>query len=167
MKYATVICLTLWCCIVLLVGCSKEQPSGRQESSPPAVSSPYAPESSSSTAAETSSEPASDPEVVVLGSANFDSEIAEGVVLVDFWATWCGPCRIQGPIVESLAGKFNGKAKIAKLDVDQSRSIAQRFNISSIPTLIVFRDGKPVKQFIGVTEAEKLSSAIQAAIDAT
>jgi len=105
--------------------------------------------------------------VVALGDANFDSEIANGVVLVDFWATWCGPCRIQGPIVESLVEKFNGKAKIAKLDVDKASRTAQRFNITSIPPLIVFKNGKPVKQFIGVTEGEKLGTAIQAAIDAT
>jgi len=168
MKSATVVCLMFLSFAVLLPGCSKENPSGqRQESSPPAMSSSSSPESSSSTAAEATSEPASEPEVVVLGDANFNSEIANGVVLVDFWATWCGPCRIQGPIVESLVEKFHGKAKIAKLDVDKSSSTAQRFNITSIPTLIVFKNGKPVKSFIGVTEGEKLSSAIQAAIDAT
>ncbi|MFH1718253.1 MAG: thioredoxin [Planctomycetota bacterium] len=102
----------------------------------------------------------------MLGDANFDSEIGSGVVLVDFWAVWCGPCKIQGPIVESLVEKFQGTARIAKLDVDKAPGIAQRFNIDSIPTLIVFKDGKPVKQFVGVTEAEALASAIQAALGA-
>ncbi len=158
----------LWCIPVLTAGCSKETPSGQgQGSSPPAASSSTSQEPSSSTAAEQVSSPSAKPEVVVLGDTNFDSEIASGVVLVDFWATWCGPCRIQGPIVESLLDKFQGKAKIAKLDVDKAQRTAMKFDITSIPTLIVFKDGKPVKQFIGVTEGEKLSSAIQAALDAT
>ncbi|HUV64718.1 MAG TPA: thioredoxin, partial [Sedimentisphaerales bacterium] len=111
-----------------------------------------------------STSPSAPAEVMALNEANFDSQIRQGVVLVDFWATWCGPCRIQGPIVEQVAKQIGGAAKIAKLDVDAATTIAQRFNIDSIPTLIVFKDGKPVQQFVGITEAETLVSAIQGAL---
>lgn len=103
--------------------------------------------------------------VLILDDSNFDDEIASGVVLVDFWAAWCGPCRIQGPIVEEVAEQIEGQAKIAKLDVDAAPSVAKRFNIRSIPTLIVFKDGEQERKFVGVTKAEALVSAITTALD--
>jgi thioredoxin 1 len=109
--------------------------------------------------------PASPTSVVVLNESNFDSEVQDGVVLVDFWATWCGPCKMQGPIVEEVAEQVQGRAKVTKLDVDTAPKVAQRFNIRSIPTLVVFKNGKPEKQFVGVTKAETLVSAVTAALD--
>jgi thioredoxin 1 len=111
------------------------------------------------------SEPASPTSIVVLNESNFDSEVQDGVVLVDFWATWCGPCKMQGPIVEEVAEQVQGRAKVTKLDVDTAPEVAQRFNIRSIPTLVVFKNGKPEKQFVGVTKAETLVSAVTAALD--
>jgi thioredoxin 1 len=103
--------------------------------------------------------------VIVLDESNFDSQVQSGVILVDFWATWCGPCRMQGPVVEQVAKQVQGMAKVAKLDVNTAPKVAQRFKIRSIPTLIVFKDGKPEKEFVGVTKAETLVSAITAALD--
>ena len=109
--------------------------------------------------------PISSPFVVVLDETNFDSEIGSGVVLVDFWASWCGPCRMQGPIVEQVGKQVQGKAKVAKLDVDAAPQVARKFKIRSIPTLIVFKDGKPRDQFVGVTKAGTLLSAVTSALD--
>ncbi len=108
---------------------------------------------------------ASAAQVMVLDEGNFDSEVGTGIVLVDFWATWCGPCKIQGPIVEEVAAQVQDTAKVAKVDVDAVPAIAQRFNIQSIPTLIVFKNGKNMQQFVGVTEAQELLSAIQGLSD--
>ena len=101
--------------------------------------------------------------VVELTDMNFGTETAQGVVLVDFWAPWCGPCRMQGPIVEKAAEQLGGKAKVAKVNVDKAPQTAQKFGIQSIPTLIVFKNGKSVKQFVGVTQAAELVAAVQAA----
>lgn len=103
-------------------------------------------------------------EVVELNDMNFTAHIAEGVVLVDFWAPWCGPCRTQGPIVEKTAELVGGKAKVAKVNVDQASKTAQQFGVQSIPTLIVFKDGKPGKRFVGVTQSDVLVAAIQEAL---
>jgi thioredoxin 1 len=103
--------------------------------------------------------------VVALDDSTFDARIESGVVLVDFWAAWCGPCRMQGPIVEKVAEQVEGRATVAKLDVDAASAVAQRFNIQSIPTLIVFKDGEPAKQFVGVTQAEALVAAIDSALE--
>ena len=158
MKYVITVAVVMVSGVLVLAGCSKEtptaenpQPSKNQQSAP-APSSVAAPA------------PAPAAEVVVLNEASFDSQIAQGVVLVDFWATWCGPCKIQGPIVEQVAKQIGAAAKVAKLDVDAATKVAQKFGITSIPTLIVFKDGKPVQQFVGVTPAEKLIAAIQAAL---
>ncbi len=95
---------------------------------------------------------------VVITDANFDSEVlkAKEPVLVDFWAVWCGPCQMQGPIVEEVAKTMAGKAKVGKLNVDENPQVAQKYGIMSIPTLMVFKDGMVVKQFIGVQSKETL-----------
>jgi len=95
-----------------------------------------------------------------LSEMNFKAQTAQGVVLVDFWAPWCGPCRTQGPIVDRVAGQVGDKAKIAKLNVDKAGGTAQAFGVRSIPTLIIFKDGEPVKRFTGVTQADVLVKAI-------
>jgi thioredoxin 1 len=101
--------------------------------------------------------------VVELNDTTFAAQTAQGVVLVDFWAPWCGPCRMQGPIVEKAAEQLGDAVKVAKVNVDQAPQTSQKFGISSIPTLIVFNNGKLVKQFVGVTQADDLVAAIKAA----
>ncbi len=90
--------------------------------------------------------------------------VGSGVTLIDFWAPWCGPCRMQSPIVDSLAQKFAGKAKIAKIDIDQSRDLAARFNVSAVPALFLFKDGKVVQEFVGVQTEAVLNSAINSTV---
>lgn len=88
---------------------------------------------------------------VELDDKTFDPTITNGnlPVLVDFWAAWCGPCRMVSPIVEELAQEYEGKINFGKLDVDKYPQVASRYSVRSIPTLIVFQQGKPAKQFIG------------------
>ncbi|MBN2144381.1 MAG: thioredoxin [Candidatus Aureabacteria bacterium] len=96
-----------------------------------------------------------------LTNQNFQESINSGVTLVDFWAPWCGPCRMQSPIIEQVNEKINGKAKVAKLNVDESQDIAETYGIQSIPTLIIFKDGNAVKSFTGVQSESNLISAIE------
>ena len=95
-----------------------------------------------------------------LTDANFDATISSGTVLVDFWAPWCGPCRMQTPILEEVADALAGQAVIGKVNVDDAPSLAGKFNVRSIPTLILFKDGKPVQQWIGVQQAATLKAAL-------
>ncbi|MFP4063888.1 MAG: thioredoxin [Bacteroidales bacterium] len=99
--------------------------------------------------------------VLNLDAEGFDEAIAEGVVLVDFWATWCAPCRTQGPIIDDLAAEISNRATISKLDVDDHGSIASRYGISSIPTLLLFKNGEEVERFVGVQQKETLQAAIE------
>ncbi len=102
--------------------------------------------------------------VTELSDNQFDMTIADGVTLVDFWAPWCGPCKMQGPILEQVAESADDRAKIAKVDVDDAGSVAGRFGVQSIPTLILFKDGKEVQRFVGVQPKEILIDAISSAI---
>jgi thioredoxin 1 len=102
--------------------------------------------------------------VLHLTSANFEVEVlrASEPVLVDFWATWCPPCRMIGPAVEALAGEYAGKAKVGKLDVDESPDLAQRYGVQSIPTLLVFKDGRVVEQRIGALPKAEMARMLDA-----
>ena len=97
---------------------------------------------------------------LALTDANFDTEASKGVMLVDFWAPWCAPCLMQGPILEKVAVAMSGKVKIGKCNVDEAPQSAERFGIRSIPTLIILKDGKVVEQFVGVRREAELISAL-------
>ncbi len=90
--------------------------------------------------------------------ADFDQAIASGTVLVDFWAPWCGPCRMQAPILETLADAIEGKGRICKVNIDENMEIAARFGITSIPTLILFKDGQAAKMMVGLQQANTLQA---------
>ena len=95
--------------------------------------------------------------------SNFEEEVLKygGSVLVDFWAPWCGPCRMQTPILERISGSGEISAKIAKVNTDESPSIAQKYDISSIPTLILFKEGKEVERMIGVQPEDVLKKKLK------
>lgn len=97
-----------------------------------------------------------------LTDSTFDSSVSSGVSLVDFWAPWCPPCKMQGPIVEKLAESLDGKATIAKVNVDEEGQSAAKFGVSSIPTLVILKDGKEVKRFVGLQQEDALSQAVKA-----
>jgi len=100
---------------------------------------------------------------VELTDATFSSEIEkhDGLAVVDFWAPWCGPCRMVGPVLEELAGEYAGKAKVAKVDVDQNQSLAQRFGVRSIPLILFFKNGKVVDQVLGAVPKAQLAAKFQ------
>jgi thioredoxin 1 len=84
-----------------------------------------------------------------LTNKTFDKEIAKGVALVDFWAPWCGPCKMMAPTIEQLAKELHGKVKVAKVNVDEEQELSSKFGIMSIPTLMIFKDGKPIASRAG------------------
>jgi thioredoxin len=98
-----------------------------------------------------------------LTDGNWDAEVvqAKGTVLVDFWASWCPPCRMIAPSIESLAGEFQGRAKVGKLNVDDNPEVAARYRITSIPTLLVFRGGQLVDQRVGALPKPEIASLIE------
>jgi thioredoxin 1 len=95
-----------------------------------------------------------------LTDSNFDTEIKNGVVLVDFWAEWCGPCRRIAPIVEELAGQYDGKATVAKMNVDENPSVPGRFMIRGIPTLLLFKNGQLAETLVGLAPKEDIARMI-------
>lgn len=98
--------------------------------------------------------------VITLTTANFDETIRSATtpVLVDFWAEWCAPCRLLAPLVENLSNEYGEKLAVCKIDIDSSPKVAARFGITSLPTLILFRDGSPVGRHVGVATPVKLRS---------
>lgn len=95
-----------------------------------------------------------------LTDSTFDATVSTGVTLVDFWAPWCPPCRAQGPVVEKLADSYDGRAVVAKLNVDEQAAAASKYGVSSIPTLILLKDGKEVKRFVGLQQEADLAAAL-------
>jgi thioredoxin 1 len=104
-----------------------------------------------------------DHDILTLTEENFDEHLAqtEGPILVDFWASWCGPCKIIGPTLEELAEELDGQARIGKINVEDNGDLVNRFGISSIPTLIVFKRGKVVDQMIGAVPKEQIRRMVQ------
>ena len=98
-----------------------------------------------------------------LTDQNFKAEVIESdkITLVDFWAPWCGPCQIMGPVIEQLAKEVGDKYKVGKLNVDESPQTSQEYGILSIPTLAIFKEGKAVKQMTGVQEKESLKAELE------
>jgi thioredoxin 1 len=105
-------------------------------------------------------------DTVTVLDATFKEEVLDSAtpVLVDFWATWCAPCRAIAPALEELATQYKGQVKVAKVDVDENNGIAQQFGIRSIPTLLLFKGGKVVEQIVGAVPKSKLEESIKKAL---
>jgi thioredoxin 1 len=101
-------------------------------------------------------------QVLEFTSANFEEEVlkADGPVLVDFWAEWCMPCRMLAPTIDQLASEFEGKVKIGKVDTDANRDLAEKYQISAIPTVMVFKGGEIKHKFYGLTSKDDLAGAL-------
>ena len=104
--------------------------------------------------------------VTHLSDSIFQSEVleAEGLVLVDFWAPWCGPCKMMGPVIEELGVEYRGRVKICKLDVDENNETAGNYGIMSIPTLVLFKDGKEVNRLVGFVPKANVAKALDSAL---
>lgn len=101
--------------------------------------------------------------VNVFNENNFENDVLknEGKVLVDFYADWCGPCKMMGPVIEQISNEMGDLVKVGKINVDENGSIAQEYNVMSIPTIIIFKNGNPVKTFIGVTDKNEIIDTIK------
>jgi thioredoxin 1 len=106
---------------------------------------------------------ATNTQIAHVTDATFAAEVeqAAGLVLVDFWATWCGPCQAIAPLLEQLAGEYAGKIRVGKLDVDANQSVTQRFNVRSIPSILFFRDGRHVDTVVGAVPKATLEERIK------
>ena len=104
--------------------------------------------------------------VVALTDANFDTEVLQSQVpvLVDFWAVWCGPCRMIAPLIDALADEYQGKVKVGKVNTDDSRNTAMRFQIQSIPTIMLFKNGQLIQRYVGGRPKKELAAALDAAL---
>ncbi len=139
-----IVCAALVALIAMLAGCSNE-PNNKGDTMKPS---------------EKSIDAVTQTHELALTDANFDTEASKGVMLVDFWAPWCGPCLMQGPIIEKVAAALSGKVKVGKCNVDEAPKTAARFAIRSIPTLIILKDAQEVERFVGVQEEAELVSAL-------
>lgn len=103
-----------------------------------------------------------------ISDATFDAEVLKSSipVLVDFWAPWCGPCKAMGPILDELAQKYDGKLKVVKMNVDDNQDVPGKFNVMSIPTFIIVKNGNVVDSFVGARSKEEVSTKLEAAIAA-
>ncbi len=101
--------------------------------------------------------------IVTVSDANFDEEVgaSETPVVVDFWAEWCGPCKMVAPVLEEIAGEKKGSLKVAKLNVDDNPRTAQRFQVMSIPTLLLFKDGEPASRIVGARSKNQILSEFE------
>lgn len=101
--------------------------------------------------------------ILEVSDSSFESEIINSDIpaMVDFWAEWCGPCKMVGPVVEELAGEYQGKIKVAKMDVDQNRETPAKFGIRNIPTLILFKGGEVVKTIIGAQPKSSIDDELK------
>lgn len=98
--------------------------------------------------------------IVKVDDSNFTETTSKGVVLVDFYADWCGPCRMLSPIIEALATEMDGKLLVAKLDVDHAQKVTATFQITSVPTMILFKNGKEVNRIVGLKDLETLKKLV-------
>lgn len=102
--------------------------------------------------------------IVYLNDTNFQETVSKGVTLVDFYADWCGPCRMIAPIIEELSTEMNGKATIAKLDIENAQSTTSSLNVTSIPTIIIFKNGREVNRIVGIKDKETLKKLVDSSL---